>query len=69
MDEDNAVMLTEGTIELVVIVMSLLVAVGIVMHEAFDVIITLTMSPLEREEDVNNDEVPPLTSPPFICHW
>ena len=68
MDEDDALIITDGVTELVVMVIALLVAVEVVMQEALDVIITLTISPLDREEDVNNDEVAPLTSTPFICH-
>ena len=69
MDEDDAVMLTDGVTELVVMVIELLVAFEVVIHEALDVITTLTTSPFEREEDVNDNEVAPLTSTPFTCHW
>ena len=68
MDEDDAVILTDGVTELVVIVMELLVALGVVRHNALEVIIILITSPLEREEDVNETLVAPATSTPFTCH-
>ena len=38
-------------------------------HGAFDVIITVTTSPLFSEVDVNVLFVAPDTFPPLICHW
>mgnify|MGYP006174408523 FL=1 len=38
-------------------------------HGAFDVIITVTTSPLFNEVDVNVLFVAPDTFPPLICHW
>ena len=58
---------TEGVTELAVIEITLDVAVGVVMQLAFDVMITVTWSPLTSELVVKVDEfVPALT--PFNCH-
>jgi len=62
-----AVIETEGVTELVVIVMVLDVALDVVVQLAFDVIITVTWSPLARELVVNVDELVPAFVP-FICH-
>ena len=62
-----AVMETKGVTEPVVIVMILDIAIDVVIQLAFDVIITVTWSPLAREPVVKVEElVPALT--PFICH-
>ena len=64
---DEALIETEGVTELVVMAMTLLVAVGVVVHVAFEVITTLTWSPLPSEFEVNVAELVPAFVP-FICH-
>jgi hypothetical protein len=65
---DDALIETDGVTEVVVMVITLLVAVDVVVQLAFEVMITLTWSPLASVLDVNAAElVPALT--PFICHW
>ena len=44
------------------------VAIDVVVQLAFDVIITVTWSPLERELVVKVGELVPAFTP-FICHW
>ena len=62
-----AVIETEGVTELVVIVITFEVAVGVVVQLAFEVMITVTWSLLARELVVNVGEFPPAFTP-FICH-
>jgi hypothetical protein len=57
----------EGVTELAVIEITLEVAVGVVMQLAFDVMITVTWSPLASEVVVKVDELAPVFMP-FICH-
>jgi hypothetical protein len=67
MEVELAVIETEGVTELDVTVMTLDVAVDVVVQLAFEVMITVTWSPLARELVVKVGElVPALT--PFICH-
>ena len=65
---DDALMETDGVTELTVIAMTLLVAVGVEMQLALEVMITLTWSPLTSVLEVNVGELEP-TFTPFICHW
>ena len=67
-DVDDALMDTEGVTEVVVTVSTLLVAVGVVVQVAFEVMITLTWSLLASALDVNVGELVPAFVP-FICHW
>ena len=62
-----AEMETEGVTELAVIAITLDVAVGVVMHVAFEVIVTVTWSPLTSELVVNVGELVPAFTP-LICH-
>ena len=62
-----AVIETDGVTELVVIVMVLDVAVDVVVQLAFDVMVTVTWSPLARELVVKVEELVPAFAP-FICH-
>jgi hypothetical protein len=62
-----AVIETDGVTELVVMVIALDVAVDVVVQLAFDVIITVTWSPLARELVVKVEELVPAFTP-FICH-
>ena len=64
---DVAVIDTDGVTELAVIVITLEVAVGVVVQFAFDVITTVTWSPLASALLVNVDELVPAFAP-FICH-
>ena len=64
---DEALIETDGVTELVVMAMTLLVAVGVVVQAALDVIITLTWSPLASVLEVNVAELLPAFAP-FICH-
>ena len=64
---DEALIETDGVTELVVMAMTLLVAVGVVVQAALDVIITLTWSPLASVLEVNVGELLPAFAP-FICH-
>ena len=66
-DVDDALIETEGVAELVVTLTTLLVAVAVVVHVAFEVMTTLTWSPLPSELEVNVAELVP-TFAPFICH-
>jgi hypothetical protein len=64
---DDALMDTDGVTELLDIVITLLVAVGVVVQLALDVMMTVTWSPFASELDVKVEElVPALT--PFTCH-
>ena len=67
MDEADAMILTDGATELAEIVMALLVALGAVMHDALEVITTLTTSPLFKLLEVRLGELVP-TFTPFTCH-
>ena len=62
-----AVIETEGVTELVVIVMVLDVAIDVVVQLAFDVMITVTWSPLTSVLVVKVGEFVPAFTP-FICH-
>ena len=62
-----AVIETDGVIELVVMVIALDVAVDVVVQLAFEVIITVTWSPLTRELVAKVAELVPAFTP-FICH-
>jgi hypothetical protein len=64
---DDALTETAGVTELVVIEITLLVAVGVVVQVAFEVIVTLTWSPLLSELDVKAGELVPAFAP-FMCH-
>jgi hypothetical protein len=59
---------TKGVTELAEMVMILEVAVGVVMQFAFDVMITVTWSPLASELLVKVGEFVPVFDP-FTCHW
>jgi hypothetical protein len=67
-DEDEALIETDGVTELVVIATTLLVAVAVVMQLALEVIITLTWSPLVSVLEVKVAELVPAFTP-FTCHW
>jgi len=62
-----AVIETDGVTELVVMVIALDVAVDVVVQLAFEVMITVTWSPLARELVVKVEELVPAFAP-FICH-
>ena len=64
---DEALIETDGVTELVVMAMTLLVAVGVVVQAALDVMITLTWSPLASVLEVNVAAFVPAFAP-FICH-
>ena len=64
---EEALIETEGVTELVVIVMTLLVAVEVVVQLALDVMITVTWSLFASEPDVNVAELIPAFTP-FTCH-
>jgi len=64
---DDALIETDGVTELVVIVITLLVAAGVVVQLAFEVITTLTWSPFVRVLEVKVEEFVPAFEP-FICH-
>ena len=66
-DVDDALIETEGVTELVVMLTTLLVAVAVVVQVAFEVMMTLTWSPLVSVLDVNVTELVPAFAP-FICH-
>ena len=66
-DVDDALIETAGVTELVVMLTMLLVAVAVVVHVAFDVMMTLTWSALLSVPDVNVAELVPAFTP-FICH-
>jgi hypothetical protein len=67
MDVDDAEMETAGVTEFVVMVMALEVAAGVVAQFAFDVMITVTLSPLANELPVKVGELVPAFDP-FTCH-
>jgi hypothetical protein len=67
MEVELAAMETAGATELVVMVMALEVAVGVVTQLAFEVMITVTWSPLASELLVKVGELVPAFDP-FICH-
>jgi hypothetical protein len=58
---------TEGVTELAVIEIILEIAVGVVMQLAFDVMVTVTWSPLVSEVVVKLDELVPAFTP-LMCH-
>ena len=64
---DDALIETDGVIELVVMVITLLVAIDVVAQLALDVMITDTWSLFARELDVNVGEFVPAFTP-FTCH-
>ena len=64
---DDALMDTDGVTALAVTAIALDVAVGVVVQFAFDVIITVTWSPLASELVINVEELVPAFTP-FICH-
>ena len=66
-DVDDALTETDGTTDVVVIVTRLLVAVGVVVQVALEVIITRTWSAFESVLEVNVGEFAP-TFTPLICH-
>jgi hypothetical protein len=65
---DDAFTETDGDTELTAMAITLLVAVGVVVQLALEVMITPTWSALTSELDVNVGELVP-TLTPFICHW
>jgi len=67
MEVELAAMETAGATELVVMVMALEVAVGVVTQLAFEVMITVTWSPLASELLVKVGELVPAFDP-FTCH-
>jgi len=67
-DVEGTLIKTDGVTALVVMVITLLVAVDVVMQGAFDVMTTLTWSPLARVVEENVGELVPAFTP-FICHW
>ena len=67
MDVDVAEMETAGVTVFVVMAMALEVAVDVVVQLAFEVIITVTWSPLASELLVKVGELVPAFDP-FICH-
>jgi hypothetical protein len=66
-DEDDALIETEGVTELVVKVTTLLMAVAVVVQLAFEVMVTLTWSPFASVPEVNVGEFVPAFAP-FTCH-
>jgi hypothetical protein len=64
---DDALIETDGVTELVVMVITLLVAVVVVVQLALEFMIMLTWSPLANVLDVNVGELVPAFTP-FICH-
>ena len=64
---DDALIETAGVTELVVMVITLLVAVAVVVQAALEAMITLTWSPLASVLDVNDAELV-LALAPFTCH-
>ena len=66
-DVDEALMETDGATELVVMVITLLVAVAVVVQLALELMMRLTWSPLASVLDVNVAELAPAFVP-FICH-
>ena len=64
---EEALIETDGVTELVVIVITLLVAVDVVAQLTLDVMITVTWSLFASELDVNMGEFVPAFTP-FTCH-
>ena len=64
---DEALIETDGVTELVVIVITLLVAVDVVAQLTLDVMITVTWSLFASELDVNVGEFVPAFTP-LTCH-
>jgi hypothetical protein len=67
-DVDDALIETEGVTEFVVMVTTLLFAVPVVVQLAFEVMTTLTRSPLPSVLEANVGELVPATLTPFTCH-
>ncbi len=65
----GAAMATDGVTEVVVVMVSSSLAVGVLKQEAFEVITTLTLSPSFSVEDLKVAVVAPATSTPFTFHW
>ena len=65
---DDALIETAGVTEFVVMVITLLPAVDEIAQFAFDVMITLTWSPLVSVVGANIGAFMPALEP-FICHW
>ena len=63
-----AAMVTEGTTEVAAMGMALLVAVAGLAQASLEVMMTVTMSPSARVEEVNVAMVAPATLVPLICH-
>ncbi len=64
---EDALIVTDGVTDELVIVTWLLVAVAVEAHAAFDVRITLIISPLVKVEEVKVFELVPAFTP-FTCH-
>ena len=67
MEVELAEIETEGVTVLAVIEMILEITVGVVTQFAFEVMVTVTWSPLTRELVVSVDELVPVLTP-LICH-
>jgi len=67
MEVELAEMETEGITELAVIEIMFEVAVGVVIQVAFEVMVTVTWSPLTRELAVKVEELLPAFAP-LTCH-
>jgi len=66
-DEDDALMETDGVTELVAIAITLLMAVAVVVQLAFEVMMTPTWSLFASVLEVNIAELVPAFAP-FTCH-
>jgi len=64
---DDALIETDGVTELVVMVITLLRAVDVVVQLAFEVMVTLTWSPLASVLEVKVAELVPAITP-LTCH-
>jgi hypothetical protein len=64
---DEALIETDGVTVFVDMVITLLVAVGVVVQLALEVMITVTWSPFASELDVKPGELVPAFTP-FTCH-
>ena len=65
---EEALMVTEGVTELVVIVITLLFTVGVVGQLMFEVIVTLTTSFVFNVDVVKDEPVAPPTFASLTCH-
>ena len=65
----EAVMATAGVTEVVVLIVSSSVAVGVLRRGALEVMTTLTLSPSFSVVDLKVAVVAPGTSTPFTFHW